>query len=185
MKNRNDGDGRDEGFRHLYQKHYWRVVRYLIVSFHLSEEDAQELAQDAFLRFYEAMEEYRGDAEWAFFERIARNLALNRVRSKKTRKRSANVVDLDDPHVPEIAAAEGPDYAERQEEARRLERLHEEIPKLPAGQQECLLLWLQELAYEDIANRLGITVDAVKSRIRDAKRLLRDRMGLEVDALEE
>jgi DNA-directed RNA polymerase specialized sigma24 family protein len=36
---------------------------------------------------------------------------------------------------------------------------------------------LNDLSYEEIQKTLGITLDAVKSRIRDAKRQLRERLG--------
>ncbi len=165
-------------FRPLYQKYYWRVVRFYVRSFRLTEEDAEELAQDAFLRFYEAMDEYRGDAEWAFFETIARNVAYNRIRSQKTAKRSGRMVDIDDPdfsHEPEAPAV--PDYAEREEEALRGKRLRDAIAQLPSGGRECLQLWLDDFKYDEIAKFLGITLDAVKSRLRDAKKLLRARLG--------
>ena len=177
MMNRN-GEDRDERFRRLYQKHYRRVVKYYVRAFRLSEPDAEELAQDAFLRFYKAMDEYRGDAEWAFLESTARNLALNRIRSRSTLKRNATTVDIDDPNVREepMAAAE-PDYAERQEMAERKRRLHREIAGLSRAQRQCLQARLAGLSYEEIASGLRISMDAVKSRLRDAKKVLRARLG--------
>ncbi|HYO75588.1 MAG TPA: RNA polymerase sigma factor [Thermoanaerobaculia bacterium] len=179
MGKRNGGGDRDELFRSLYQKYYRRMVRYYTRVFRLSEEDAEELAQDAFIRFYQAMKDYRGDAEWAFFEAIARNLGYNRVRSLATGKRGAQTVTLDDPAVlkREPMAREEPDYAERQHETMRLERLRDEITKLPRRQRQCLQLRLNEQTYEEHATHLQITIDAVKSSVRDAKRLLRERMG--------
>lgn len=179
MRIRNGGDDRDERFRSLYQKYYWRVVRFYVRAFRFSEEDAEELTQEAFLRFYEAMNEYRGDAEWAFFETIARNLAYNKIRWGKTQKRNAKTIDLDDPEFvrSEPAAPEPPDYAERQQAADQHRRLREAIAKLPAGQRECMLLWLESFQYDEIAGALRISMDAVKSRLRDAKKLLRSRLG--------
>jgi RNA polymerase sigma-70 factor (ECF subfamily) len=184
MASRN-GEERDEQFRDLYQRYYRRVVRYLVYAFHLSEEDAEDLAQEAFTRFYEAMREYRGDAEWGFLETTARNLALNRVRSKTTQKRKAKLVDIDDPDVPEVAAPEGLDYADREDAAIKSQRLHDEILRLPEGQRRCVQLWLQERSYEEIAKALRISIDAVKSRMRDAKKHLRQRIGSDVAIPEE
>jgi RNA polymerase sigma-70 factor (ECF subfamily) len=170
---------RNDRFRPLYQKYYWRVVRFYVRSFRLTQEDAEELAQDAFLRFYEAMDEYRGDAEWAFFETIARNVAYNRIRSQKTAKRNGRTIDIDDPDFAahEPAAPAGPDYAEREEDALRVKQLRDAIAQLPSGGRECLQLWLDDFKYDEIAKFLGITLDAVKSRLRDAKKLLRARLG--------
>jgi RNA polymerase sigma-70 factor (ECF subfamily) len=153
---------------------------------HLEEEDAKDLAQDVFVRFYEAMEEYRGDAEWAYLETIARRLAYNRTRDAKTFKRNAKLVPIDGPDFKnEPAAPAEPDYAEVQDAALKQTRLRSAIEELPQGQQECLALWLSDFKYEQIAAALRITVDAVKSRIRDAKRLLRDRLGEEATLPEE
>jgi RNA polymerase sigma factor (sigma-70 family) len=169
---------RDERFKSYYQRYYRRVVRFYVNGFRLAEEDAEELTQEAFIRFYEAMDEYRGDAEWAFFETIARNLAYNRIRFWKTQKRSAQIVEIDDPETrEEPAAPDAPDYAEQQEESHRRERLHEAIAELPRGQRECMQLWLEDFKYDEIATALHISMDAVKSRLRDAKKILRARLG--------
>ncbi len=176
---------KDDRFQHFYQKYYRRIVRFYVRAFHLSEEDAEELAQDAFVRFYGAMDEYRGDAEWAFFETIARNVAYNRIRSQKTAKRSGKMVDIDDPgFAHEPAAPEGPDYAQREQDEIRSKRLREAIAGLPAGKRECMRLWLSEYKFDEIARFMGITVDAVKSRLRDARKLLHARLG-DADALPE
>lgn len=177
MVNRN-GEDRGERFRRLYQKHYRRMVKYYVRAFRLSEPDAEDLAQEAFVRFYEAMDEYRGDAEWGFFQTIATRLALNRIRSNSTRKRNAPTVDIDDPNVREepVAPVE-PDYAERQEAADRKRLLHQEIARLSPAQRQCMQPWLAGFTYDEIARALKISVDAVKSRLRDAKKVLRARLG--------
>lgn len=175
----NDGS-RHERFRSLYQKYYLRMVRFYMRAFHVPQEDAEELTQEAFVRFYRSMDEYRGDAEWAFLETIARNLGYNQVRSQRAAKRSGQKVEIDDPEFAnerEPVAPEGPDYAEQQEQAMRSRQLHVAIALLPVGQRQCLLLWLDDFSYDDIAATLHISPDAVKSRVRDAKRLLRTRLG--------
>lgn len=169
---------KDERFKSLYQKYYWRVVRYYVQAFRLSQEDAEELAQDAFIRFYQAMDEYRGDAEWAFFETIARNLGLNKIRSQRTAKRSAKLVAIDDPDFnQDPPAPQEPDLAERQYDALRRQQLRGAMAKLPNGQRECLQMWLEGFKYDEIATFLRVSIDAVKSRLRDARKHLRDRLG--------
>ncbi|HUP59653.1 MAG TPA: RNA polymerase sigma factor [Thermoanaerobaculia bacterium] len=169
----------DDRFKTLYQKYYWRMVRYYVRVFRCTQEDAEELTQEAFLRFYEAMDEYRGDAEWAFFETIARNVAYNRIRSMNTQKRNAKTIGIDDPDFTgrEPAAAEEPDYAEREQSALRRKQVYDAIDELPRGQRECMLLWLDDFRYDEIASALRISMDAVKSRLRDAKKFLRARLG--------
>lgn len=171
-------NGSDERFRNLYQKYYWRIVRFLVRAFRLSQEDAEELAQDVFVRVFRTIEDYRGDAEWAFLETTARNLGLNRVRAQNTQKRKGENVEIDDPNLHfEPAAPEEPDYADRQNDERQQRLLRDGMRTLPAGQRQALQLYLKDFSYDEIARALRISIDAVKSRLRDAKKLLRARLG--------
>jgi len=167
---------KDDRFRSLYQRFYVRIVRFFVRSFHLSEDDARDLAQDTFFRFYKAMDEYRGDAEWAFLETTARNVAYNRIRSQNTAKRRGQHLDVADPAT-RVPSAPPPDYAKQQEEAIRRQELRDAIAELPAGQRHCIELQLDGFSYDEIGRFLRVSVDAVKSRIRDAKRGLRDQLG--------
>jgi RNA polymerase sigma-70 factor (ECF subfamily) len=178
MTNGNGGNGRDERFQSLYQKYYRRMVRYFMRVFRLSEEDAEDLTQEAFARFHKAMDEYRGDAEWAFFEIIAQRTAYNRFRARNTARRNGKAVDVDDPKVrPQLPSTQAPDYAELEEKANQRKSLYHEIATLPEGQRQCIQLWLDDLQYDEIARVLNITLDAVRSRLRDARKLLRTRLG--------
>lgn len=179
MTTRDDGEDRDDLFRLLYQRYYTRMLRYFHRVFRLSEADAQELTQDSFLRFYRAMDEYRGEAEWALLETIARNVGFNRVRAVNTLRRgSIRPESLDDPeerHDPADLEQRHP--IDTMIETERLRRMHEAIAELPNGQRQCLQLSLEDLSQEEISRVLRISIMAVKSRIRDAKRTLRERLG--------
>lgn len=189
MTNRQDGGGgRDELFRSLYKRHYARMLRFFRQVFRVSEAEAQELTQDSFLRFYRAMDEYRGEAEWALLETIARNVGFNRVRSLNTIRRGAVRTES----LADLPPAHNDPMDEKQRhpvdgliEAERLTRLRQAITELPKGQLRCLQLWLDDFSYDEIAKALRISLDAVKSRIRDAKRLLRERLGDEGELPEE
>lgn len=186
MTIRKGGKGRDhELFRSLYGKYYRRIVKFCITVFHLDEDDAKDLAQDVFIRFYEAMDEYRGDAEWAFLETIARRLAYNRIRAARTAMRGAPTVPIDEPLEREELVTQPPDFAQQQLDARRLQQLREAIPTLPLGQRQCVELLLKDMKYTEIAKTLRISVDAVRSRLRDARRELRDRLGVTLPEVEE
>jgi len=178
MTMRNDG-GADDLFRSLYARYYARMLRYFRRVFRVSEADAQELTQDSFLRFYRTMDEYRGEAEWALLETIARNVGYNRVRSLTTIKRGAiRPESLNDPEAARNDPAAAQTHpVERMIDAERAARLRQTVAGLPKGQRQCLQLWLDDWSYEEIASTLRISLDAVKSRIRDAKRLLRERLG--------
>jgi RNA polymerase sigma-70 factor (ECF subfamily) len=167
------GDDHDVRFEAIYRKHYGQMYRFFR-SAGVADGEAHDLAQDTFQRFYEHMHQYRGEGDSSYLQTIARNVLLNWIRAGKAAKRSGNMVDIDDPDVSEqLAAPEEADYAERQHKARRRTAVVTAIAKLPAGQRECLRLWVQGRKYNDIASILGVSIDAVKSRLRDAKKQLR------------
>jgi RNA polymerase sigma-70 factor (ECF subfamily) len=161
-------------FTAAYHRYFTRVVRYYTRAFSLPQDEALDLAQQAFLRFHEALEHYRGEAEWAFLETVVRNVAYNRVRALKSASRSAQVVSIEDARAKrQVPPQPQVDYASRESEALRRKELHDAIAALPEGQRHAIELWLDGFHYTDIANALGVSVDAVKSRLRDAKRHLR------------
>jgi RNA polymerase sigma factor (sigma-70 family) len=173
---RTGGGSRDERFETLYRKYYGRVYRFFRKFG--PDDEAQDLAQETYKRIYETFAQYRGEAEWAFIETTARNVLLNWVRARKTAKRSAETVDIDGPGFDnDPPAPPQPDYAERQEAEMRKARLWAAIAELPEGQRQCIELWLSDAKYEGIGKTLGISVDAVKSRLRDARKALRARLG--------
>jgi RNA polymerase sigma-70 factor, ECF subfamily len=167
-------DSKDVRFTAAYSRYYTRVVRYYTRAFGLAEDDAIDLAQQAFLRFDEALDHYRGEAEWAFLETVVRNVAYNRVRALKSASRSAQVVSIEDARAKRQAPTQPPvDHASREAEALRRKQLHDAIANLSEGQRHAIQLWLDGFHYTEIAQVLGVSVDAVKSRLRDAKRHLR------------
>ena len=171
---------RDGQFEAIYRKNYARVWRFFRAS-RISDDEAHDLAQDVFQRFFEAWESYRGEAVWAYLEKTALNLLSNRARARKTAKRTGTHVEIDDPQqLIEPVAPQGPDYAEREQMAIRLKSLRDAIAALPEGQRECQLLRLSDLSYDEIAAALGITLDAVRSRLRDAKKQLRAKLGADL-----
>lgn len=179
MTTRDTGGENTELFESLYKRHRGRMLRFFRQVFRLSEADAQELVQDSFIRFYLAMDEYRGQAEWALLETIARNVGYNRVRSLTTIKRGKiRPESLDDGESGAEAVAPNQRHPiDTMIETERLQRMREAMKELPSGQRQCLQLWLEDLSGEEIARILGISIVAVKSRVRDAKRTLREWLG--------
>jgi RNA polymerase sigma-70 factor (ECF subfamily) len=176
MTTRDDGE---DLFRFLYKRYYARMLRYFRRVFRLSKEDAEDLTQDSFVRFYRAMDEYRGEAEWSLLETIARNVGYNRVRSAATIKRGS----IQPESLEHDEQRDNPPDVEQRHpidtmiETERMRQVREAIARLPKGQRQCLQLWLEDLGQEEISRALRISVVAVKARIRDAKRALREQLG--------
>jgi RNA polymerase sigma-70 factor, ECF subfamily len=155
------------------------MIRFFLRVFRVSEADAQELTQDSFIRFLKSMGEYRAEAEWALLEEIARNVGYNRVRSVNTIKRGrVRPESLDDGESVKDAVDPAQVHPiDTMIETERLRRLRGAIAQLPSGQRQCLQLWLEDRSSDEIARALRLSIVAVKSRIRDAKRALRERLG--------
>jgi DNA-directed RNA polymerase specialized sigma24 family protein len=92
------------------------------------------------------MDEYRGEAEWALLETIARNVGYNRVRSLTTIKRGAiRPESLNDPDAARNDPAAAQTHpVDRIIDAERKTRLRQAIAGLPKGQRQCLQLWLDD-----------------------------------------
>jgi len=156
----------DDRVHDLYVRYYRRVVSYFVKSFRFSQEDARDLAQDVFMRVHIARDQYRDEAETGYIMTAAKRVGLNKLRANRTQSRGAPVQSLDDVVKP---PATGP----RQERDLQLSQLEAAITRLRHGQRVCLLLYRDGFHYTEIAATLGITVDAVKSRLKDTRHALR------------
>jgi len=129
-------------------------------------DEANDIAQDAFLRAYRRLNEFHPDrpfGRWLFV--IARNASLDAIRR---RRRAARLVVAN-----ENAGLEpGPEeVALRNEEALRV---HVALDALPAKYRDVLeLYYLSGLRYREIALALDIPLGTVKTFISRAKRRLR------------
>jgi RNA polymerase sigma-70 factor (ECF subfamily) len=144
-----------ELFELLYEPAY-RYVRSLIGS----TAEAEDLAQEAFLRLYASLQ--KGQAvgnvrSWIF--RVAHNLAIDHLRKMSHSEQA----------VPEVwqASEERPDLAPNAEqrllEQERLQRLHRAMMRLSPQERYCLELRAEGLGYREIAEVLGISVSSVNT----------------------
>jgi RNA polymerase sigma-70 factor (ECF subfamily) len=163
----------------MFERHYRRTVQYLMAEFKFTRADAEDLAQDAFLRVLRSSEEFRGGVEWAFIKTTAHNVAVNRIRDGKAAKRSGVSVSFDDlpGEVRDGSQRADVSLIRREQTDAFRKRLKRAIAQLPEGARLCYLLRRRGKSYEEMSVILGITVNAVKSRLHDAKRRLQDAIG--------
>jgi RNA polymerase sigma-70 factor (ECF subfamily) len=174
-----DGGGPpDERFENFYRTHYARVWRYFRAS-RISDDESHDLAQETFKRLWQYWNQIRNEDPAPFVKRISKTILLNHIRAGETRKRGAPTVSIDDPELlfADPAAPPQPDYAEEELREARRKRLRNAMASLPQSQRDCLRLRIQDFTYDEITSILGISLDAVKSRLRDAKRALREQLG--------
>jgi RNA polymerase sigma-70 factor (ECF subfamily) len=168
--------GNTDAFAVLVERHKGRVYRtlYQVVG---DEQDAQDLAQEVFLKVYRSLAGYRGDAAFTtWLHRLTVNLALDWLRARKRRPLQ---VPLEPPPerelrpAPHLAShAEGPEEAALRDERRQ--QLQTAIRELPDDYREVVLLYhFHHLSYQQIADRLEAPVRTIETRLYRAKQLLK------------
>jgi RNA polymerase sigma factor (sigma-70 family) len=175
MNRKRGGPADDERFESIYRQYYARVWRNYRRK-GVSVEDAHDLSQDTFQRLLDHVGEIRNPDPWPFLKKMAHRVLLNWIRTGKTLKRSGKMVEIDDPDTHTELQTPEPNHADEQEASQRRESLYREIAGLSEAKQQVVLLKLEGKSYVQIAADLRISMDAVKSRHRDALRQLRSRM---------
>lgn len=141
--------------------------------------DAEDLAQEVFIRAYRGIHAFRGEADFGtWLHRIAVNLWLN-----SRRKTAVAVISLDEPVVTtegtmrrEVPTLDG--EPEKLLLDRELgEVLQQALEGLPKEQQAVLVLReLEDYTYEEIAALLSCSLGTVRSRLSRAREALRKAM---------
>ena len=155
-----------------YQKQVFRIVLRMV----RSQDDADDLTQDTFVRAYRGLKTFKEEFDFhPWLYRIAYNQTINFLNK---RKRQA-AVDLDD--VPETDIKAGPEPESPIQAASRSEllaRLDEALERLPEDQRTVFLLRVQDgLSYEEIAQAMDTPKGTVMSRLARARMALRKHMG--------
>ncbi len=159
-----------------YERKIYRLAKRITQS----DEDAEDVLQDTFLKAYEHLDSFQGNSKfYTWLVRITVNEALMKLRKRK----GDRTVSLDDPGdngdepiVREIAVWEGdPEQRYSQEELRGI--LDDAIQNLkPSFRTVFLLRDVEELSTEETASLLNLSIPAVKSRLLRARLELRERL---------
>jgi RNA polymerase sigma-70 factor (ECF subfamily) len=172
--------GDEASFELLLQRYRTPLVNFLFRMVR-NREQAEDLAQEVFLRVYRAREDYVPSAKfttWLF--RIATNLALNSMRDTRYQKLEVSIdapvtVDAEDGDERPLDVAEKhPNIEQHLVEDVRVKMIRHAINKLPEKQRAAVLLHkYQELDYTEIAKILSCSESALKSLLFRAYEALR------------
>ena len=161
-------EGVERLFERMVREHQNRVFA---VGFALTgnRHDAEEVAQDTFLRAYRALVTYpperiRDLKQSPWLHRIAVNVVRNRARGHKPRLSELNGSESDHTPGPESRALQ---QAEMDDLACRLAGLP------PRYREAVVLRHVHELSYEEVAEALDQPVGTVKSNVHRGLKLLR------------
>ncbi len=144
-------------------------------------EEAEELVQDAFVKAYNNLEQFRGEAKFGtWFYRILYNLCMTRV----TRRRpKAENLDVHDEKVTDSLALTSEDgtMLERMEVDELREMIASSIEHLPEKYKTPVtLFYVQEMSYEHIAEVLNQPVGTVKTNLFRGRNLLKESVLLKM-----
>jgi RNA polymerase sigma-70 factor (ECF subfamily) len=169
----------EEAFEILVTRHQTSVLN-LIFRFVGDRTQAKDLAQEVFLRVWQAAKSYKPEAKFTtWIYRITANLCFNELKSSR-RKKWFQFLRPDADH--ETGTEEDlPDRSPSPEDLllakERSLQITEALQSLPENQRMALILKrYDDLSYEEIARVLGCSVPAVESLLVRAKRTLREKL---------
>ncbi len=164
-----------------YEKKIFNVVFRILGDY----DEAADVTQETFISAYKHFASFRGESKvYTWLYQIAVNQCRNQMR-KRSRLRSLRIESLDEPieweaggerSQREIAdSSSDPDVVFAGKELR--EQIAGAVAALPPDYREVIVLReMQGLAYTDIAEVAGISLDNVKTRLSRARMMLRRRL---------
>ena len=140
-------------------------------------EDAEEAVQDAFVRAFRGLAEFRGESRFStWFYRILYNTCLTRLR----RGQSGMTVSIDHPDAEEPSAAmidEGDDPLDQLDMNETRAIIAEEMARLPERfRMPVTLFYVNDMSYEEIASVLDAPIGTVKTNLFRGRVALRDQV---------
>jgi RNA polymerase sigma-70 factor (ECF subfamily) len=166
--------GKTSSFRILVERHKDRAFT-LAVRLLKQRHDAEEALQDAFLRAFQSLEDFRGDAKFGtWFYRIVYNVCLTRLgRTKPEPERYSFQEDEGEGITLQISSNDSlPDEVLEQNEFMTL--ISHEIEQMAEHYRVILTLYyINELSYEEMSEILHLPLGTIKTHLFRGRALLR------------
>lgn len=159
--------GDQDSFRILVERH-GSAAYSLALRVVQSPQDAEEIAQDAFVRAWRALPEFRGEAAFStWLYRIVMRQAFGRAASNRRKKGIEQPLDE---RAIETLVDPGP--REREDRIRlRLERIVAELPELQRA--VVTLFYIQDRSLREVAGALNLPLGTVKTHLYRSRSALR------------
>jgi RNA polymerase sigma factor (sigma-70 family) len=138
-----------------------------------SREDAEEIAQDTFLKAYQSLKSFEKKSKFStWLYRIAYNAAIS-----KTRKKKMEVVPMDDHIIYNYSTDEIATQVDRLDENEQLKMIEKVMEKLPADDHLLITLFYKaDHSIEDISSITGLTQSNVKVRLHRIRKKMYDQI---------
>jgi len=134
--------------------------------------EAEDLAQEAFLRLYRSLPKFRVDALlWPWLRKLTANVCIDALRKRKPAAMPLEDLGQDGGEPRVGAADELPEDAYLGREARL--DVQKALLRLPPDYRAALVLrYLEDLSYQEVAEALGVPLSTVETRLFRARKML-------------
>lgn len=159
----------DIEFERIYRDHYRRIYLFLY-KLCRNAETAEDLTQETFYQAYVSLGKYNGQCElFTWLASIAKNLFFKYLR---TTTKESMIIDL---YVTDLEAPLSDEPGYRLVKEVEIEDVRRAIDSMPKKYSEVLVLRIYgELPYEEIARKLGISVNSAKVIFYRAKQFIKE-----------
>jgi len=161
-------EGNTNAFNILVDR-YKDLVFSLALKMVKNREEAEEVAQDTFIKVFKSLSKFKGDSKFStWIYKVTYNTCLDRL--KKT-KREQQVVSIDDFNTNQIKSIDN--ALDKMEDKEREKAIQDCINLLPSDDAFLLtLFYFEEQSLEEIAKVIGLTANNVKVKLfRSRKKL--------------
>lgn len=176
-------DGSEQGFSQLVAAHSQRVIAlaWRLVG---NRSDAEDIAQEAFLRLHRSLPTFRGEARIAtWLYRTVSRLAIDHLRREQLKQRLFFFRSSEEEPDPlDSVPAPGEDPEQRLQSRQALGRLNALLQRLSPRQRVVFVLRHQEeMPLREIAGLLGLEEGTVKAHLHRAVTLLRRELAEHIE----
>ena len=166
--------GNNDAFAELVSR-YKRLIYSVAYKFTKENEEADDMAQEAFIKIYRSLSRYNDKYTFSTWcVKVATNVCLDHVRRKKL-----NCVSLEEIENFTVTDTDSPEEHYLRKEKRQV--LQDAIDSLPEIYREPIVMFHQKgMSYKEIAEDLGKPMSIIKNRIFRARHALRENLGTAV-----
>jgi RNA polymerase sigma-70 factor (ECF subfamily) len=171
--------GNQDAFEILVNRHQTSILN-LIYRFVGDRTQAKDLAQEVFIRVWQAAKTYKPEAKFTtWLYRITANLCLNELKSSRRRKLFQFLQFGEDQEntIEEVLVDASPSPEDLLLSREQSRQISDALQSLPDNQRLALILKrYDDLSYQEIAKVIGCSVSAVESLLVRAKRSLQEKL---------
>lgn len=142
---------------------YGNMISRICFGYSGSKEEFEDIRQDAYANIWRGLESFKGESSvktWVY--RVTLNTCVSQLRSRSKT-------------APSLPLAEVADFADKSVDAiSEIKDLYQFIEALPPIDKAIFMLWLDEMKYEEIAVTVGMSRNAVATRLHRAKQKIKE-----------